>query len=589
MPPQSFPAPILPRELVRIGRFSAADAETVSASANSRDGDVTGAIIDLGLLTDEELAVLKAELYKIPRVDFTEQEPTNDALKVISQDIAQFYKIIPFAITDGVFKVGMLDPENISALDALRFIAEDHKLKLERHLLTMKDFQSGLKRFNSLSGVVGEAVGAFAQDQAQEKALKLDEINAESPVTKVVSTMLIHAIDARASDIHLEPFEKNTRVRFRIDGILQSVLDLPVNLHQPVTTRIKILSSLKIDETRVPQDGRFSIMNGDTKYDFRVSTFPTKAGEKVVMRILDPMSSNVDLTSLGVMRQSKDRLAKAIVKPFGIILITGPTGSGKSTTIAGILKEMNTEEVNIVTLEDPIEYFIDGINQSQTHDEIGYSFANGLRSILRQDPDIVMVGEIRDSETASLAVQAALTGHIVLSTLHTNDALGVIPRLIDMKVEKYLLPPVLTIAAAQRLLRRLCVTCRIKATANEAEQHIIEQALKDILPEYLGDVAQSGPYTIYHPNIQNPCKECGGKAYKGRIAVFEMLEMTGELEKIILGDLSDTAMEEEAKRQGMMSMFQDGILKVLDGICSLEELIEIAQDTQNTKDEKQPQ
>ena len=221
MPPQSFPAPILLRELVRIGRFSAADAETVSASANSRDGDVTGAIIDLGLLTDEELAVLKAELYKIPRVDFTEQEPTNDALKVISQDIAQFYKIIPFAITDGVFKVGMLDPENISALDALRFIAEDRKLKLERHLLTMKDFQSGLKRFNSLSGVVGEAVSAFAQDQAQEKALKLDEINAESPVTKVVSTMLIHAIDARASDIHLEPFEKNTRVRFRIDGVLQ--------------------------------------------------------------------------------------------------------------------------------------------------------------------------------------------------------------------------------------------------------------------------------------------------------------------------------------------------------------------------------
>ena len=586
MPPQSFPAPILLRELVRIGRFSAADAETVSASANSRDGDVTGAIIDLGLLTDEELAVLKAELYKIPRVDFTEQEPTNDALKVISQDIAQFYKIIPFAITDGVFKVGMLDPENISALDALRFIAEDRKLKLERHLLTMKDFQSGLKRFNSLSGVVGEAVSAFAQDQAQEKALKLDEINAESPVTKVVSTMLIHAIDARASDIHLEPFEKNTRVRFRIDGVLQSVLDLPINLHQPVTTRIKILSSLKIDETRVPQDGRFSIMKGDIKYDFRVSTFPTKAGEKVVMRILDPMSSKVDLTSLGVMRQSKDRLAKAIAKPFGIILITGPTGSGKSTTIAGILKEINTEEVNIVTLEDPIEYFIDGINQSQTHDEIGYSFANGLRSILRQDPDIIMVGEIRDSETASLAVQAALTGHIVLSTLHTNDALGVIPRLIDMKVEKYLLPPVLTIAAAQRLLRRLCVTCRIKATANEAEQHIIEQALKDIPPEYLGDVAQSGPYTIYHPNTQNPCKECGGKAYKGRIAVFEMLQMTSELEKIILGDLSDTAMEEEARRQGMMSMFQDGILKVLDGICSLEELIEIAQDTQKTKDEK---
>jgi type II secretory ATPase GspE/PulE/Tfp pilus assembly ATPase PilB-like protein len=349
--------------------------------------------------------------------------------------------------------------------------------------------------------------------------------------------------------------------------VLQAVLTLPKNLHMAVVARIKILSNLKIDETRVPQDGRFSIFQGKTKYDFRVSTFPTKSGEKVVMRILDPLSSKLDLASLGITGRSDELLQEALKKPFGIILITGPTGSGKSTTIAAALKQLNTEEVNIVTLEDPIEYYIEGVNQSQTHEEIGYTFANGLRSILRQDPDIIMVGEIRDRETAGLAVQAALTGHIVLSTLHTNDALGVIPRLVDMGVEKYLMPPVLNLAAAQRLLRRLCPTCKVKYDSNEAEAKIINDALGK----------NESSYALYRPNTENPCKECGGKAFKGRIAIVEMLKMTDQLEGIILGNLSESALREEAQRQGMVTMFQDGILKVLDGITSLQELLEVAQ------------
>ncbi|KKU93467.1 MAG: Type II secretion system protein E [Parcubacteria group bacterium GW2011_GWA1_48_11b] len=389
--------------------------------------------------------------------------------------------------------------------------------------------------------------------------------------------MKLQPIESRASDIHVEPFEDRVRIRFRIDGVLSTALTLPQNLHSAVITRIKILSDLKIDETRLAQDGRFSTRIGERKIDFRVSTFPTKNGEKTVMRILDPLTGKIDLPDLGLDGRALEIVEKAMAKPFGSILITGPTGSGKSTTLAGMLKRMNTEDVNIVTLEDPIEYFVDGVNQSQVHEEIGYTFASGLRHILRQDPDIIMVGEIRDRETAALATQAALTGHIVLSTLHTNDAIGVVPRLIDMGVEKYLIPPTLNVAAAQRLLRRLCPTCKLEAKANAGEEKIINDALNDMPEDYQQEFFSKSGYQIFKPNIKNPCKECGGKAFKGRIAIFEMLEMTDEFEKIILGTLSEAAMRQEGKRQGMIVMFQDGILKVLKGVVSLEELLEVAQ------------
>jgi type IV pilus assembly protein PilB len=568
-------------ELVRTNRLSKADADALVAQALKESKDVGAAIIEAGVMSDEQLAKFKSDLYRVPQVDLEKTEPDPDAFQEISEDVAGFYRVVPFAVGDGVLKVGIIDPEDINALEALKFIASDKGLKLEKYVITYKDFGATLKKFKSLTGEVGKALQSIAEEAGKEvgvaeEELSLDQITADSPVTKVVSAMLNYGIESRASDIHIEPFDDHTRVRFRIDGVLQSVLNLPKNLHMAVVTRIKILSNLKIDETRVPQDGRFSIFQAKTKYDFRVSTFPTKAGEKVVMRILDPLSSRIDLATLGVTGRSNELLQEAINRPFGIILITGPTGSGKSTTIAGILKQMNTEAINIVTLEDPIEYFIDGVNQSQTHEEIGYTFANGLRSILRQDPDVVMVGEIRDRETAGLAVQAALTGHIVLSTLHTNDALGVIPRLVDMGVEKYLLPPVLNLAVAQRLLRRLCATCKLKDMANTAEEKIISDALA-LMPAAVAAPYLKPQHELYRPNLKNPCKECGGKAYKGRIAIFEMLKMTDQLEKIILGNLSESALREEAQRQGMTTMFQDGITKVLDGICSLEELLEVAQ------------
>lgn len=575
---------ILIQELLRLQKITQADEEALTSSQGPDQVDFGQALIDKKLVTDDELLAIKEALYKLPIVRIADIELQKDVFKEISEDVVTFYKVVPFDKTGDVLKIGIVNPEDVNAMEALKFIASDKGLKLDKYLISYKDFDAVVKKYRTLTGEVGKALESIgAEDITQEdEGLKLEEITAESPVTKIVGAMLKHAVESRASDIHIEPFDDRVRIRFRIDGILVTTLTLPKNLHSAVVTRIKILSDLKIDETRLAQDGRFSTMLGGRKVDYRVSTLPTKNGEKVVMRILDPLSSKIDLDTLGLKGRSLELLDKAIAKPFGSILITGPTGSGKSTTIAGILKVINKEEINVVTLEDPIEYFIDGVNQSQTHDEIGYTFASGLRHILRQDPDVIMVGEIRDRETASLAVQAALTGHIVLSTLHTNDALGVIPRLIDMGVEKYLIPPTLNVAAAQRLLRRLCQTCKIEAKANVAEVKLIEDALSTMPTEYKEKLMSKDGYTIWKPNIANPCKECDGKAFKGRIGIFEMLEMTDQLEKIILGNLSESAMREEAQRQGMISMYQDGIIKVLDGSVSLEELLEVAQSGDST-------
>jgi len=573
---------LLINELVKLQKLVPADVEALPKLMQSEGKDAGQILIEKNIISDADLLALKSQLYKIPTVDLDKADLSKEALKEIPEDIASFYRIVPFAKEGNVLKIGIINPEDIDALEALKFIASDKGLTLDKYVISYQGYENIVRHYRTLTGEVGKALESISEEMANvpEKAddgLKIEEITAESPVTKIVSAMLKHAVESRASDIHIEPFDDRVRTRFRIDGILVTTLTLPKTLHSAIVTRIKILSDLKIDETRLAQDGRFSIMLGKRKIDYRVSTFPTKNGEKVVMRILDPLAQKIDLPSLGVEGRSAELIEKAIAKPFGIILITGPTGSGKSTTIAGILKQINSEEINIVTLEDPIEYFIDGISQSQIHEEIGYTFATGLRHVLRQDPDVIMVGEIRDSETAQLAIQAALTGHIVLSTLHTNDSLGVIPRLIDMKVEKYLIPPTLNIAAAQRLLRRLCQTCKLEVKANVGEEKIINDALTTMPTQYQQELISKNGYTIYKPNLKNPCKECGGKAFKGRLGIFEMMEMTTKLEEIILGNLSEFAMREEGKRQGMITMFQDGIIKVLKGVVSLEELLEVAQ------------
>jgi len=574
---------LLIEELIRQGFLSPEVVGEVSQEALAGENDFGSVLVKKGLVKDADLLKIKSEIYQLPIAEISGIEIDREITKDIPENIISFYLILPFAKDGSVLKVGIINPENIDALEAVKFIASDRGLSLEKYLISYKDFDSMSRNLRTLTTEVGKALEALPGEAAQkelrisEKIGGLEEITAEAPVTRIVAVIVKHAVETRASDIHIEPFEDRVRLRFRIDGVLQNMLSLPTALLSALVTRIKILSDLKIDESRLAQDGRFSTKVVDRRVDFRVSTFPTRNGEKVVLRILDPLVGDIKLTDLGLEGRSLDLVRQNMLEPFGEILITGPTGSGKSTTLAAILREINDDEVNIVTLEDPIEYYINGVNQSQTHEEIGYTFASGLRHILRQDPDIIMVGEIRDGETASLATQASLTGHVVLSTLHTNDTIGVIPRLIDMGVEKYLIAPTLNLAVAQRLTRKLCKTCKIKTKANTGEEFTIKKAMDKMPADAKKDLPKSD-FEIYKPG--EGCKDCNGKAYKGRIAVFETLAMTNELERIVLTNISEEELRKEAQRQGMLTMFQDGIIKVLAGKTSLEELLTVAQEAE---------
>jgi len=385
-----------------------------------------------------------------------------------------------------------------------------------------------------------------------------------------VAVIFKHAFEGRASDIHIEPIDKNTRVRFRVDGILHTSLLLPKSIHSAIVSRVKILTNMKIDESRVPQDGRFRSRISGTIIDFRVSTFPTINGEKVVMRLLDPYQGVKPLEELGFAGQGSKVILRNAGKPYGMILITGPTGSGKSTTLQSLLSTVNKEGSNLVSLEDPVEYNIDGVNQSQIRPDLNYTYALGLRSILRQDPDIVMVGEIRDKETAQLAVHASLTGHVVLTTLHTNDAIGVIPRLIDMGVEPYLIPSAINLAVAQRLVRKLCPDCKGQIPAEGRAKQLIDETI-DTMSEELKKEFKKDGYPIWEAK---GCGKCMHKGTKGRMAIYEALEITPEMKRIIIEGVTEEKIIQESIRQGMITMKQDGIMKVLQGLTPLEEVLQ---------------
>jgi type IV pilus assembly protein PilB len=389
----------------------------------------------------------------------------------------------------------------------------------------------------------------------------------DTPVTKLVAVILKHATEGRASDIHIEPERKQLRIRFRLDGTLYTSLFLPMSVHGAVIARIKILTHLKLDEKRKPQDGRFSTTIKGTVIDFRVSTFPTYFGEKIVIRILDPTVGIKTFADLGLVGRNLELIQKNIKRPYGLVLVTGPTGSGKSTTLYTILQALNQERSNIVSLEDPIEYNVAGVNQSQVHPEIEYTFATGLRSVLRQDPDIIMVGEIRDKETAQLAIHAALTGHLVLSTLHTNNSVGVIPRLIDMGIDPFLIPATLVLAIGQRLVRTLC--------EDSKKPLPVEGKIRQVLEQEIITLPATAKKTVVLPKeiFQALPSETCPKGTRGRVGIFEVLAMTPELEKLILEEQpSEAKIEEEAHRQGMLTMRQDGIIKVLNGTVGIEEL-----------------
>lgn len=557
------------------GVITSDKARSTREEARKTNKDIEVILTEKYSIKEAEILQAKSELLGIPSRDLLGEKVAFDVLRYIPEEAARNYQFVPIGIVNGVLEVGMVSPESIEAREALQFISSSTNLPFRVFLISRSDLKSVLGGYGGLRGEVTKALSELesaAKEVGTSGYTKLEEaafLQEDAPITKTVAVMLRHAIEGRASDIHIEPGKDQLRVRFRMDGLLYTSLYLPMTVHEAIISRVKIMSSLKIDEKRIPQDGRFRANISGRDIDFRISTFPTYFGEKVAIRILDPHEGVKELPALGLEGRNLAVVQENLKRPYGLIVITGPTGSGKSTTLYAMLRILNDEKRNIVSLEDPVEYYIEGLNQSQVRPEIGYSFANGIRQILRQDPDIIMVGEIRDKETAQLAIHAALTGHLVLSTLHTNDALGVIPRLIDMGVDPFLIPAALNLALAQRLVRTLCsdskkeipVAGRLKVSLEEGLGNLPEDIKKKI----------SLPKKIYEALASPSCP----KGTRGRIGLFEVLSMTPELERIVLKEPSESAILEEAKRQEMITMRQDGYMKVLAGTIGLEELIEI--------------
>jgi type IV pilus assembly protein PilB len=530
------------------------------------------------LVDDLSIAQAKSEILRIPYQKVDLSTITDKIIEIIPEETARNYKIAPLAIAGDMAVVGMVDPDDPRAQEALRFIAKQNKMSLGVYVITHADWEAILRRYAPYEREIQEAIRAVGirpgmMMSSGQRVVSLDEENAgvdEAPIIRIVASTLKAAVEQKASDIHIEPAKNKLRVRFRLDGALKEVAAFPMELLQSIISRIKVLSDLKIDETRVPQDGRFRTVIFGRDVDYRVSTFPTPLGEKVVIRVLDPSMGLKDIADLGLTGRNAEWVIEGLEKPFGMVLVTGPTGSGKTTTLYAFLQRLNREDVNILSMEDPVEYFVAGVNQSQIKPEIGYTFASGLRQALRQDPDIIMVGEIRDDETADLAVQAALTGHVVLSTLHTNNAAGVVPRLLDMGVASFLLPPSLNIMLAQRLVRRLCDDCKKPEEASPEIQKIIEDELNKLVPEVRSTITHKAPYKIYKAP---GCDKCKGKGTRGRIGLYEVMKMSRELEDIITSGATEGKIKDEGKRQGMVSLRQDGIMKALDGSVSMEEVL----------------
>lgn len=528
------------------------------------------------------VAKVKSALFGAPYKKIDPASISNELLQVIPKDTSQNYRIIPVEKREGMLVVGMLRPDDIRAQEALRFIAKRERVSLGVYVVTPTDLSLVWRRYVPYRDEVESAVKEMnlRKDASEENRLVMLEEGARSsedaPIIKIVAATLRHAIESGASDIHIEPQRKYLRVRFRLDGELKEVVTLPAVLSQPVISRIKVLSNLKLDETRIPQDGRFRTMISGREIDFRVATFPTPSGEKVALRVLDSVTGLKGLKEIGLNEYNLAILERAINAPFGMILISGPTGSGKSTTLYAIMQTVNSEGVNVVTLEDPVEYFMNGINQSQVKPEIGYTFASGLRQILRQDPDVIMVGEIRDAETASLAVNAALTGHRMLSTIHTNNSVGVIPRLIDLGVPQFLLPSALNVMLAQRLVGRLCNECKKQVELSDNLKKEVQNEIEKLPEKLKGEIKQkygARPEQAYKVEPNPECKICKGKGIVGRVALFEIFEMTKQLGAIVAAGFTEAKLWEEATRQGMLTLRQDGILKALEGLVGLEDIL----------------
>lgn len=522
-------------------------------------------------VTEEDLSKAKGALYNVPFFNLRELIVSPEALNLVPETVAERCQVFPLEYDKGKreLKIAMANPLDLSAIE---FLEKKTGCRIVPYIAPASQIEEVIeeKYAQSLSTEVTQVLketGAAEEKVKVIDARQVGKIIREAPIAKIVTTLLEFAIKGRASDVHIEPQEGKTRVRYRIDGVLHEKLILPKSIHEALISRIKILSDMKIDERRVPQDGRFSFRSGEEEVDLRVSSCPSSHGEKIVMRLLKKTGKIPTLPELGLRGGALKSLQKAVLVPYGIILITGPTGSGKTTTLYAALSKINIPRVNIITIEDPVEYEIKGVTQVQVHPQAGLTFASGLRSFLRQDPDIMMVGEIRDKETTELAIQASLTGHLVFSTLHTNSAAGALPRLLDMGAEPFLLASSMTCVVGQRVVRRICENCKEEYTPPAEVTADIKKVLGNLFKEKEGLKLYRG----------KKCEVCNNTGYKERIGIFEVLPIMEKIEHLILERAPASKIEEQAMEGGMIIMKQDGYLKALEGITTIEEVLRVAE------------
>ena len=577
----------LAKILVEEGLIQESKIELAIKEAGLNNQSLMSYMIEHKILDNEILVHATSHVSGIPYVNLENTTIPQETLDLISVDIAERNMAVPIAEVQGRIAVAMLDATNIQAVDYLSSLIQR---PLKVFMASQKSIRHILDQYKTdLSGVDALAENVDAQTQAEaESKRQVQTIVQDSPISKALNTILEYAVRAKASDIHIEPLEKSLKIRCRIDGVLREIMNLPKSIEPALISRIKILSSLKIDEHRVPQDGQFAVAVGDKEVDLRIAISPVVWGEQVVIRLLDKTGNSFNLEEMGYAGRALRTIRKGIAAPNGMVLTSGPTGSGKSTSLYALIKEIKDDSVNIITLEDPVEYKMDGVNQIQVNAEVGLTFAAGLRSILRLDPDIVMVGEIRDGETANLAVQAALTGHLVFSTLHTNSAAGILPRLIDMGIEPFLIASTVNTIIGQRLVRRVAAKRNTYQSSPLETQSIIE-TVGHLLPKTPDEVervsadlgyknlplANQKSYTLVkgRDTPQTP----GG--YKGRAGLYEVMEVTEEIQQLIIKHATSHEVQKVAMAQGMITMRQDGYLKALTGITTLEEVNRVASDS----------
>ncbi|MFA7319563.1 MAG: ATPase, T2SS/T4P/T4SS family [Parcubacteria group bacterium] len=564
------------------------DPEKLKVAFEAAEGDgkkLGDILLEEKLISAEDLRKLYAYILGIPFLDISKNTVPMEILQIVPEPIAKKYKVVAFEKVGQELKVAMLNPEDIQTID---FIRKKTGLKIIPCLTTEESIESTLKLYSkSLKAEFGDIIERNADEVSEEKiADDLEKIAMGLPIIRIVDTLIKHAILQGASDIHIEPDEKEVRVRYRIDGILHEAMTLPKQVMDGIIARIKVLSNLKLDEHRIPQDGRFKIEKEEIKISFRVSILPIFDGEKIVMRLLNENSKGLTLEGMGLLGDGLEIIHREIKRPNGLILVTGPTGSGKTTTLYTVMDLLNTPDVNISTVEDPVEYRMSRINQTQVHPKVGLTFAAGLRSLLRQDPDIIMVGEIRDNETMEMAIQAAMTGHLVLSTLHTNSAAGTLPRLIDMGAEPFLVASTVNVIIAQRLVRKLCNDCKkeYKIEAKEfktlQENYNMEEILENIKKkgEMAGKIKAADTWQDITFYRAVGCEHCNQEGYHGRNGIFEVLEATESIKAKISQKAEAKDIENEAKKNGMLTMVEDGFSKVVLGITSVEEILRVTKE-----------